>query len=213
MAVSIDSFLKHVLPQVPGCPESLATDAIRNACIRFCTDTYIVRENIPASDVLIGVEDYTITASTNNEVVGMVSFVYDGTELPMKTEEEADIDDHGWRTTDPGVATYVMAPEPDRILLNREPVETITDGMIVRIATRPTDTTTLVNNLLLQDWKHAIKYGALEELLEMPDKGWSNIKSSLYYGGKFNFEIQRGKARATMGNHRKSTVAKSHAWV
>jgi hypothetical protein len=106
-----------------------------------------------------------------------------------------------------------MCPTPDRILLNRVPAEAITDGMIVRIATRPTDSTTTINDQLFNDWRKAIKYGALEELLEIPSKGWSDMKQSIWYGKRFNFEIQRGKARARMGNMNKSTVAQARAWI
>jgi len=210
---SLESFLPLVQPHAPGCPESIILNAIRNACIRVCTDSWLVRENLPASDIVAGVDDYTITASPGNETIGLISFLHNKLELGKRTEEELDIIDSGWRTADPGVATYVMAPTPDRILLNRVPAETITGGMIVRIATRPTDSASEVNDLLFNDWRKAIKYGALEELYEIPEKGWSDMKQSIWYGGRFNYEIQRGKARARMGNMTKSTTAKVRAWI
>jgi hypothetical protein len=213
MTASLEAFLPSVQPHVQGCPESLIIDAIRNACIRFCTGTWLIRENLEPSDIVVDVDDYTIAATAGNETIGLISFLHNKLELPKKTEEELDILDSGWRTADPGVATAVMCPTPDRILLNRVPAETITDGMIVRIATRPTDSTTTINNQLFNDWRKAIKYGALEELLEIPDKGWSDIKQSIWYGKRFNFEIQRGKARARMGNMTKSTVAQTRAWI
>ena len=210
---NLTDFLPQIQPSISGCPESIALDAIRNACIRFCTDTWLVRESLFASDIVAGVRDYTISASAGNETIGVISFLYNEIELPKMTEEELDVLDSGWRTSDPGVATAITAPTPDRILLNRIPEETIINGMIARIATRPTDSATSVSDLLFNDWRKAIKYGALEELYEIPKKGWSDMKQSLWYGKKFNFEIQRGKARARMGNMTKSTVAKSRAWI
>lgn len=213
MATALTAFLPSIRTHVPGCPESLMIDALRGACIRFCVDTWITREDLPDSDVLIGVDDYTMTASSDKDVVGIVSYVHDSIPLDFKTKEELDIIDQGWRTADPGVAFYVMAPEPNRILLNRVPAETITGGMKVEIATRPLDAALVVDDLLYNEWREAIKYGALEELKEIPDKGWSSEKQSLDYGRKFNFQIQRGKARARMGHMRKSTTAVRRSWV
>ena len=213
MAKALTTFLPQIQPHVPGCPESVILEAIRNACIRFCTDTWLVREDIAAQDVTAAQDEYQITASTDNESIGLISFLHDKLELGQKTEEELDIIDSGWRTADPGVATYVMLPLPDLVKLNRVPAETITAGMIMRIATRPTDTADDVDDLLFNDWRKAIKYGALEELYEIPKKGWSDMKMSLWYGKRFNFQIQSGKARARMGNMNKSTMAQARAWI
>jgi len=210
---NITDFIPLIRAHVSGCPDNIIQNAALNACIRFCTDTWIIRETLPASDITIGVDDYTINAAANKAPVGMISFLYDKRELDKKTEEELDIIDQGWRTADPGVATYVMAPEPDRILLNRVPAETIVGGMIVEIATRPIDDALEVDDLLYKDWRDTIKYGALAELLEIPEKQWSDMKQSIWYGKRFNFGIQSGKARARMGNMTKSTNARMRAWI
>lgn len=213
MSKALTEFLTQVLPHVPGCPETTAVNAIRNACIRFCTDTWLVRETLAAQNVTAAQDEYPIVASAENESVGLVSFLHDKLELPKKTEEELDVVDSGWRTADPGVATAVLCPTPELVKLNRVPLESISGGMIMRIAIRPTDAAENVNDILLNDWLKAIKYGALEELHEIPGKGWSDMKQSIWYGKRFNFEIQSGKARARMGNMNKSTVAQARAWI
>ena len=213
MAKALTEFLPQVQPHVPGCPEGVILEAIRNACIRFCTDTWLIRETLAPITVAVGADEYALTASTDNESIGIVSFLHDKRELDQKTEDELDIIDSGWRTADPGVASYVTMLLPDVAKLNREPAEEIVDGLIVRIATKPTDTADSVDDLLFNDWRKAIKYGAIEDLLEIPEKGWSNMKLSLWYGKRFNFEIQRGKARARMGFMSKSTTVKNRAWI
>ena len=213
MAKELTAFLPQIQTHTPGCPEPVILEAIRNACIRFCTDTWLVRETLTPINVVVGTDEYALTASINNEAVGMVSFLHNKLELPKKTEEELDALDSGWRTADPGVATSVISLLPDLIQLNREPAEAITDGLIVKIATRPDDDATVVNDLLFNDWRKAIKYGALKDLFEIPGKGWSDMKQSLWYGKNFNYEIQKAKARATMGNLRGSTTAKNRAWI
>ena len=85
--------------------------------------------------------------------------------------------------------------------------------MMVRVATKPQPNAEEVQDALLNDWSVAIKYGALEQLYEIPEKGWSDMKQSVWYGKRFNFEVQRGKARAKMGHMNKSTTVKARAWV
>jgi len=210
---TLESILPLIQPHIPGCPESIALDAIRNACIRFCKDTRLIRETLPADDIISTVDDYTMTASLNNDIVGIVHFLYDERELPGHTEEELDIIDNGWRTADPGEATAYMSISPNRFKLNRVPDETIVGGLIVRIATRPTDTATEVNDILFNDWRETIKYGALSELLEIPEKLWSDMKQSIWYGKRFNFGIQSGKAQSVKGNLKKSTGAVMRSWT
>lgn len=213
---TLEDFLPDIQPHLPGCPEGVTLNAIRNSCIRFCTDTWLIRENLAAIDVVINVDEYTMTAASqsDNVIVGMVNILYDEKPLARVTEEELDIADVGWRTnTTTGVPNMVTSPKPDIILLNRIPEESITGGMIVRVATKPTSTTSTVDDLLLDDWTEGIKYGALQELYEIPGKGWSDMKQALWYGKRFNFEIQRGKARIRMGNMTKSTVARNRAWI
>lgn len=213
MATALTAFLPDIQTFVPGCSHNAMVAAIRNACIRFCVETTIVRETLTAITVNVGQDEYTLVASTGNESVGIVHLIHDSRDMKVKTEEELDIIDNGWRIADDGVAFYATMLSPDVFKLNRVPAEAITDGLVPRIATRPTDTTVNVDDLLYNEWREAIKYGALKELKEIPGKGWSNTKDALAYGREFLFYIQQAKARARMGHGlNKSTTAKMRSW-
>ena len=212
MATTLETFVPDVKVHVGACPEATIINALRNSCIRFCTDTWIIRENL-TGDIAISTDDYTIIASVDNECLGVIDFLYNKKKLPHTTEEELDLLDAGWRTADPGTPTSVTAPEPDRVKLNRIPEATVIDGLKVTFAVRPTDAALSVNDKLFNDWRDTIKYGALQELMEIPGKSWSDMKQSVWYGTRFNFGIQKGKARATMGNMKKSTSAVMRSWI
>ena len=121
--------------------------------------------------------------------------------------------DSGWRTADPGVATAITMTQPDRIRLNRVPAETIVGGFIPRIITKPERTATTVEERLYEHWNEAIVLGAKSLLKEIPDKKWSDMKMSIWYGKQFNFQIQRAKDRANMSYFKKSTTARNVAWL
>lgn len=214
MATPLTSFIKQVMPHVSGCPEAIVIDATREAAVKFCTHTQIIREKIPPIDVLAGTDEYNIVASSEKEVVGIVSFLYNNRELHQKTEEELDIIDCGWRTAEPGVATYVAVPEPGRFILNRIPIEDIPGSIVIKAATKPAGNAENLDDALHSNWIEAIKYGSLESLFEIPGKGWSDMNQALWYGKRFNYLIQSGKARARMGHlTNKTTVAQLRAWV
>jgi hypothetical protein len=212
--VTLESFIIHVGPHLPGCPEEVILDAIRDSCIRFCTDTWVIRETLQAFLADSDEDTYTLTPLSGDAVVGIVSFRFDEIELTKTTEEELDVLDFGWRSADAGNPTMVTSPDESGIVrLNRKAIVGTTSEMRVRVATKPQSDADEVQDALLNEWFRAVKYGALELLYEIPGKGWSDQKQSRWYGKRFNFEIQRGKARARMGHMTKSTVARSRAWI
>lgn len=212
--VSLEDFTKDIRPHVPGCPEDVILNAIRKSCIRFCTDTWVIRETLQTFNADSDEDTYALTTISGDAVVGVISFLYDDLELAKKTEEELDIEDYGWRTADAGTPTMVTSPDnASSVRLNRRSEVGTTSEMKVRVATKPQPNAEEVQDALLNDWSVAIKYGALEQLYEIPEKGWSDMKQSVWYGKRFNFEVQRGKARAKMGHMNKSTTVKARAWV
>lgn len=213
MSVAISSFINDITPHVSGCPKSVIIKAIRDAAVRLCEDSTIWRDDIPAADITVDVDDYTITPPAGTRVITTISLRYDGNEISGYTEESLDTIDYGWRAGNPGTATAFVLFEPDRIKLNRVPEATIIDGLIAKVALKPTDDATLVGDVIYSDWREAIMHGALERLLRIPKKPWYNIQLSTYHGKHFLFQIQRAKARAAAGFLRKPLSVKPRRWV
>jgi len=213
MATSLETFLPLIRPHLQGCPDAVMRDSILQSCRRLAQDSMISRQYINAGDIVAGSDDYTITPLSGTEVVRVISLVYLDIELTRKTEEELDIIDPGWRTADPGVATYYSQPKPYRIRLNRVPAETTVAGFLPRIASKPALDATTVDDLFWDDWQDVIKQGALTELKEIPNKQWSDFKMSVWHGKRFNFGIQKAKAEAQKNFMKKTTRIQSRAWI
>jgi hypothetical protein len=202
------------MPQLPGCPEPLAIEAVEDAVIRFCEDSLIWRVNITPSDAVIGFDEYTIDSGTGTRVILPTYVLYDGRTLYVKTEAELDAEDSAWRTADPGVPTAYVVPRPDLLRLNRVPEATITAGIKIGCAIKPLQgQTSFDDNQIYQDWKTAIESGALSVRMADSEKKWSSEKKAASNGKEFNFQIQRARARSEKGNTYKSTTVKSRAWV
>lgn len=207
MATELSEFVKEILPQVSGCPNSLVIRAIRKAADRFCSSSQVWREDIAAIDITINVDEYTISAPANTRIVGILSLMYDEQEISKKTEEWLDANDAGWRVPSVGTPYYMVNYAPDKIKLNRLPSETIVGGIIPRVILKPDRVTTVIDDLIYNDWFEAIEHGALQRLMAMPNRDWSDIQLATYHGRHFLHQIQRAKAVATKGNVIGTTIA------
>ena len=213
MSTTYEQFLPEVMPQLPGCPESLALEAIEDAVIRFCEDSLIWRVNITPSDAVAGFDEYQIDSGTGTRVIVPTYVLYDKVSLAVRTESELDIIESGWRTADPGVPTAYVVPRPDLLRLNRIPEETITEGIKIGCAIKPfRGETSFDDDQILQDWKNAIESGALSIRMNDSGKKWESKRAALE-GKEFNFQCQRARARSQKGNTYKSTAAKAAVWV
>jgi len=202
MAVNLTEFVQNIMPHVSGCPRNLVVNAVRKAIDRLCTDAHIWREDIPAGDITINVDDYTITPPANTRMVTLISLLYEEQEIAKRTEEWLDANDVGWRVSSIGTPTALVYYAPDRIKFNRLPLATITDGLVARVVLKPTRTAETVEDIIYEDWFECIEHGALHYLMEIPKKDWSDIQLSQYHGRHFIFQIQRAKAYVTKGNVR-----------
>ena len=215
MATSIDTLLKFVLPYLPGCPENLAIDALRSAAVRLCEDSLIWRYNITPIDVVTGTDEYTINPPSKSSIIAPITIQYDGQDvpLPIRTEEWLDIHDSGWRLGKDGQPTAVVMLAPEIIKLNRKPEKDITGGLVPRVALKPTDSADTIDDILATHWKKALRFGALNELYEIPGKKWSDAERAEHYGNLFNFEVQRARAVANKGFSRSDIAVKMRRWV
>lgn len=205
-------FADIVRPYVGGCPEGAIEDAIRKAAIRFCEQSAVVRSTLTAVDVDAGTDEYTFTAASGTQPLIVLSLVYNEMRIYPKTQDELDVIDPGWRTADAGPATWFTGLGPGTIKLNRVPDETITDGLIPTIATRPEIGATTFDSLLYTSYSDAIRYGAVSILQEVPGKEWSDMKTSIYNAQIFNTYIQRARSAGEKGFQHASTYARMRTW-
>ena len=68
-----------------------------------------------------------------------------------------------------------------------------------------------VDEIIFEEYKDAIKYGALAYLMLMAEKTWSNPNMSAFYQSQFDAAITDSKMRAEKGYaHRKTFRTKAH---
>lgn len=81
--------LGKVLPSVPGCPQPLAVQCIRDAAIRVCERTLAWRYAQPVFNLAPGVHEYLYNKPDDTEVHVLFEATVNGSPLPKLTLEQA----------------------------------------------------------------------------------------------------------------------------
>lgn len=196
---SLDLFLPFVLPQVPGCTDPLAYDAIRLSCIDFCRRTDIVQRVQAAVNVVAGTQDYAITPPASMAVARILAASWQGVWLTNAPPDDVQSDvalrgaDIGaakvrtgspecWFQKTPDVATVSLYPIPDTSL---------TGGLLIKASFSPTLSATTVDDTLYNDWLQEIAAGAIAYLQSMPAQPFTADPRA----AKIRFELGVGNAK------------------
>lgn len=144
---TLEDFYPWVAPAVPSCPSVLLDQAIRDAAIRLCEQSWAWQQELDDLEVTTGEREYAFDMpSTSAEPVGIV-WIRRGTR-----------DFSGY--------TYM----PNFFLLDAEPTEDF--ALSAKMALKPTATAERIEDFLFRDWRRVIAAGAKAYLLGMPNQSW-----------------------------------------
>lgn len=201
-------YLSRIQPYVPGCPSPTILEAVNQAITELCDKSLIWRETLTAFDLTLGEDTYTLALPPEMQAVMPIHVQVDGREVPPASEEDLDDIDYGWRVADNGTPTRYFSPEPGTIQFNRKADETFTDGIVVRMALKPTPVAETSSAMIYNHWQETIRRGALHYLMEMTEKEWSNPQQGMIHGRYFNSQVQSALARTNRGHVRQGTYAR-----
>lgn len=174
----------QVSPYVPGCPDVVIEQEIRNAAIRFCSDTWCWRENLEPVFLMDSaslqtasyVEDeteYDLDVDDAEQVVGIVSAKIDTRSV-----------DGNVRWDLPRCRVFV-------------PVASSPDGVIeIRAAMAPSTAATSMPVFLRTRYGQGILSGTLARLCAVPDKPWTDYSQAQYHNAQYIRET--GSARISL---------------
>lgn len=182
--------LKGVLTRVRGCPEGEAEDAMRNACMEFCTDTRVLMTGMTVT--VDGTEVFTPQFQT--QVLDIFEARIAGEQILVTHANDPCVlelgpDEHAITFVDPSFCELT----PPATTLAPVTLELL-------VATAPGPESTGVNDLLWLRHSEALKSGALARLFAMPGVAWSNPELAVYHEGKFREAIK--KAASDNGRNR-----------
>jgi len=151
--VTLEQFLPLVLGRLPGCPEMILENAVRDACIQFCQETRLFTS---AVDVDVVANEATVELYPDTDTHWEVLTVRRDQQLLTPTNrDDYAADGYGQASGTPthyyleGDRTLVLGPVPDA-----------DETLSATVSVRPKDTATRVQDALYSDFRTAIAAGA-----------------------------------------------------
>jgi len=183
---NISEFLPHVLPYVPGCPEPTALQHIRDICIDFCAYTHAWQATLDPIDVKKGERRYDVVVPPNSQLHTIISSWYDripvvvlNTDSMYTIPEQVATDFYGEYTGEGRPATLLYDVSSKVLAVAPAPASDIAKAIVLTAALKPTRTSLVVPNILLNEYEFAIAQGAIARIARMPRQSFTSMDTSM----------------------------------
>lgn len=201
------AFLNDVMPDVPGCTLEIATHAIKNSCIEFCEKSLILQRDHDPLTVVAGIVDYDFEPPTGQLVTRIMRAWYKGTELsPLAPDDiqNSEVYNRLFRgaNIDRQDPRYILQKDERTLSLYPIPAETVPNALTMRVAFKPSRTSTTVEDVIYEDYSEAIAAGAKARLMMSPGKPYTNPQLSGAQMEIFRQAINVARQRANRGHVR-----------
>ena len=204
MSKTYEDFYDEVLPYLPGCTPALAKVAIRNAVIDFCESSLIIQRDHDPVTVLAGIIDYDFEPPTGYLVTKIMRAWYKGSELQPTSPDDIDASIL-YNQTYPG-ATKVLQ-DPNAIIQKDErtytlypfPKETAAAALTMRVALKPSRSSSTIENVIFEDYAEVIGHGAKYRLMMSTNKPFTNADAASISKQLFDEGTNVARQRATRG--------------
>lgn len=185
MAIRYDTLLPDVLSMVPACPEVIAERAIRSTAIELCEKTDAYQKQLDPITVVAGIYEYDLEPPTGTLVHRIIWMTHEGKPLEPVSSGLLEQRKENWRN-DTGVPEYFIKQGLSIVNLVPVPSSTISQGVEIRVALKPTQTSNACDDEIMTDYRDTIINGALFRLTRMPSQDWTDFAAAQIYNGLFN---------------------------
>lgn len=173
-------------------PEPTVENAIKRAVIEFCSLSLIWKHLPDPIDVNAGEAEYNIELPPGSEVAMVMNAAVDGDPLTAQSTEMLDKAMPGWRTAS-ATAKFYTQIEPGQIILAPIPVSTVTAGLVLTLALRPSISATSFPKWIANKYLYEISDGAISKLMLMSGKTWSDAQNGTFRKSQFDTAIAQAR--------------------
>lgn len=201
MSTNYTAFLPEVSPYATDCPQLVAVNAIRNACIEFCETTHFWQYLVPAFDATANVGDYTVTVPADTRLVVTREGWYLGTKLIAKTQDELQqiYRNLPW-TGQSGTPQFVTSIDPTQVRLVPYPNTTVTGAVVLMVAVAPTRaSTTMSNDEIYNRYAELIALGTRARIHAIAGNSFYDMDTAEACKKKFNVGMAEVAAKVNRG--------------
>jgi len=204
---TFNSVVTRLAPSVPGCPNPIIEQYVRDAAIEACERTLAWRYEQPMIRLTPGAYDYAYDTPTQAEVHAFLTASINGAQIEPVTLEQLHDMMPDWPSRDPNkraTPRYVTQLDPDHFSVAPLPDDAVDYDIKMIVALKPLRTATGMDKTVLDELENVIMHGALQHLLVLPDRNWSDRELAAYHAKQFTFKLTERRARANIGASRSS---------
>lgn len=215
MAKRFDSLVNRLSPSVPGCPQPVIEQYVRDAAIEACEKTLAYRYVQPKIPLTSGVYDYPYDPPTGTEVHAFLSAAIDGTRLSPLTLEELQDKFPKWPdfvSADYNIPRYIAQLDADTFVVAPTPDSAKTYELRMVTALKPLRTSVDMESTTFDELENIIVHQALQNLLILPERTWSDRELAAFHAKQFLHKAAERRARANLGAARNSLRVKPVAF-
>jgi hypothetical protein len=186
------AFLDYVLPQVPGCTPEMALLEIKNTLIDFCEKSLILQQDADPVTVINGIMDYDLEPPKDYLVVKIMKAWYKGQELDAYSGDQIQTpsvyNQNSGYLVNRGDPRFYLQKDARTFSIYPIPAETARLALTMRVAVKPTRSSTEIEDVIFEEYAEVIGHGAVSRLALSPGKPYSSRqfaadKQSLYIAG------------------------------
>jgi len=201
------SIVNRLSPSVPGCPTPIIEQYVRDAAIETCERTLAWRYEQPRIRLVAGAHDYAYESPSESEVHAFITAtVNDETLAPVTLDKIYDLYPK-WPNQpveSRAKPRHITQLDPDHFSVAPIPDSTVAYDVRMIVCLKPLRTATGMDKTVLDELENVIMHGALQHLLVLPDRAWSDRELASYHAKQFIFKLQERRARANLGTGRAS---------
>lgn len=205
-----EALFSWVLPDVSGCPEIAAVQAIRDATIQFCEQSLIHQADHDPVSVVAKIPDYDLESpATATRITKVMKVWYKGSELtpaaPDQIRDPAVYNQRiGGYETSYSQPRFFIQKDSATISLLPIPDQTLASAVTMRVALVPLRTSTQCADFLFEQWPEEIAAGAIARLQDSANRAYSNPKLAALANARFMVGINSARQKAVRGYNRSS---------
>jgi hypothetical protein len=209
--VNLSQFLPRLLPNVLGCPEPVAIQALLDSAIDFCNRSSVISVELDPITVIKDLDTYELETPDSTTVSVIQKVWYDGT-LLSAVPYDAATGMYSGHHGDPRYYFGSYVEEAYSMTLMPTPTTTLRNGLRVRVALTPTRSATKVHSVLFDRYVDGIVAGAIAIIAAIPDQQYTNPGQAVAAAGKARAVSAIARGEIMHGNAQSSLSVKMRAF-
>lgn len=201
--IRYDQLTALILPEVQGCSDPMAEQAIRDAAVEFCQRSMVWTHIADTQSITAGMASYDIEPPSGATLVEIKAIkVSDQTDqLEAMSVDQLNQKYPDWQTKS-GTPFAFTQIEDSEFILAYVPDKDIIDGLQIALTVQPARNSTGFPEWINNRYQEAILAGAKARLMRKQGTAWYNPQQAIDYRSEFDLGIAGAKEDSTLSSVR-----------